>query len=769
MVDLQILYFKLFIITFLKMSFFIHEVPIPISYFVSSNGKSKNREKILIFLNEIWKIAIEKQQEDATLKKPLLKASAIKPSQKRKHMKEIPEHFQGSWITTAEFCNLRPQNMFHRQLDTGSLPVSEPERQNRHILFRKKFTMKGAVSTVIRISGDDYYKLYINGVRVGQGPAAGYPFHYFYNEIDISRFVHAGVNTLAVHSYYQGLINRVWVSGDRRHGVIFDLLADGELIACSDESVRCREHSGFVSAGITGYQTQFLECYDAAAPEVGFERPEFDDSGWECACIHRHADYRLFRQPSEQLTIEEIRPEKIEKCGASWRIDFGGIFVGSLRFRASGDRGLEVVMYFAQELEPDGSLRWKLRANCAYKESFLLSRAEWDVLNQFDYKSFRYAELQCPPGCRIDPESIVLEARHYPFVLRAVCNRNDEKSLAVWKLCVDSLRYGVQEVIQDCMEREKGYYLGDGCYSLLTFCLLTRDYTLMEKFFDDFLRTAFVNRGLMTCAACSFMQEIAEYPLIMFGLLLEYCHLSGNRDFVRERYAAFADILDFYRENYAEADGLLNRLDKWCVVEWPNNMRDNYDVDLTEGKVCDTKHNAINAYYIGAVKCLNKIARWLGLEPYADAAALQAAFVEAFYDRERKLFRDSVESGHISMPGNIYAAFYELFPDRAGVKNVIAMIREKRLSQSLLFVTFPLLAFLKKENEDELLRELLTDDQAWLNILAEGGTRTFEGWGRETKWNTSLFHLTLTFGAAFLTDWNISDILSFSEVPHEKH
>lgn len=65
----------------------------------------------------------------------------------------------------------------------------------------------------------------------------------------------------------------------------------------------------------------------------------------------------------------------------------------------------------------------------------------------------------------------------------------------------------------------------------------------MEKFFDDFLRTAFVNRGLMTCAACSFMQEIAEYPLIMFGLLLEYCHLSGNRDFVRERYAAFADIL----------------------------------------------------------------------------------------------------------------------------------------------------------------------------------------------------------------------------------
>lgn len=391
-----------------------------------------------------------------------------------------------------------------------------------------------------------------------------------------------------------------------------------------------------------------------------------------------------------------------------------------------------------------------------------------DNLDWFDFKSFRYAELILPEGCTVS--GIYMTARHYPFSL-AVTPRftEDPDILRIWKLCTDSVKYGVQEVIQDCMDREKGFYVGDGCYTALTQMILTGDDSMVRYLIDSSRETTRFLDTTVTCLCCSMMQEIAEYPLIMFGLLLEYCHLSGNRDFVRERYAAFADILDFYRENYAEADGLLNRLDKWCVVEWPNNMRDNYDVDLTEGKVCDTKHNAINAYYIGAVKCLNKIARWLGLEPYADVAALQAAFVEAFYDRERKLFRDSVESGHISMPGNIYAAFYELFPDRAGVKNVIAMIREKRLSQSLLFVTFPLLAFLKKENEDELLRELLTDDQAWLNILAEGGTRTFEGWGRETKWNTSLFHLTLTFGAAFLTDWNVSDILSFSDVPHEKH
>ena len=48
-----------------------------------------------------------------------------------------------------------------------------------------------------------------------------------------------------------------------------------------------------------------------------------------------------------------------------------------------------------------------------------------------------------------------------------------------------------------------------------------------------------------------------------------------------------------------------------------------------------------------------------------------------------------------------------------------------------------------------------------MKMLAEGATRTFEGWGRDMKWNTSLFHLTLTLAAAFLTDWKPEKVLDF--------
>ena len=45
---------------------------------------------------------------------------------------------------------------------------------------------------------------------------------------------------------------------------------------------------------------------------------------------------------------------------------------------------------------------------------------------------------------------------------------------------------------------------------------------------------------------------------------------------------------------------------------------------------------------------------------------------------------------------------------------------------------------------------MLASPEAWRRMIREGATRTFEGWGADTKWNTSLFHLTTAAGAIFL-------------------
>lgn len=664
------------------------------------------------------------------------------------------------WITHPAQKDWEPVNVFGRQLEPKHIEIL-PCDQNLHILFRKEFELQSFRKCILNISADDYYKLYINGEFVTQGPAAGYPTRYFYNELDVTGFLKTGKNIIAIHTFYQGLINRVWVSGDRRTGLWLELFADDKNVLNSDETFRCTYHTGYTACGIVGYDTQFLEHYNAAAPEVGFQSVDFDDSSWTMAAERKFVDYTLIKQPSKQLVFEDIKPVSVIRNDNRLKIDFDAINVGYLEFSATGPAGATIEMLFAQELNDDGSLRWELRANCKYKEYFTLSGRQ-DTLNEFDYKTYRYVELLLPPDVEVDLDSIVFKARHYPFELKAKCNTVDERGLAIWKLCSDSLKYGTQEMIMDCMEREKGYYLGDGSYTQWAHSLLCNDFTLLEKMFDDFLESRFINRGLVTCACCSLMQEIAEYPFMFIMTAWAYLAYTGRKEFIRERYDRFADILDYYHEAYADSDGLLHNLDKWCVIEWPQEYRDGYDVDISEGKVCIVKHNAVNAYYIGAIKSLNRIADYLGMPRYKDEALLVENFRKAFYVPSAKLFRDSVESDHISTMGNIYAAFYGLCPDAESEKTVVELIRQKRFNGSNLFATWPMMIFLKIRKEQELYDSLLFDEEAWLRTIREDGKRTFEGWGRDSKWNTSLFHLTMATGAIFLTDWDAEKILNFS-------
>lgn len=671
-------------------------------------------------------------------------------------MESKARRFKGKWITTREFADMEPVNVFHRQLEPFTTPKGLP--RNRHILFRRRFKLSEVRHTTLYISADDYYKLYINGKFVTMGPCPGYHFHYYYNKIDITDYLMPGDNVVAIHTYYQGLINRVWVSGDCRHGLILDIEGDSGVLIASDESFLCHTHTGYAACGISGYDTQFMEQYDSRAPESGFERIDFDDSAWEHACARAHVDYKLYRQPTRQLEFEWIAPKRIYSTGNTVRLDFGGMYVGYLAATATGPRGSAIELRCGQELRADGSVRSDMRCNCRYEERWLLSGGE-DELRQYDYKSFRYAELELPEGCKLRSGSVWLLARHYPFELRAAPSSGDPRLAPVWDLCVRTLKYGVQEVIQDCMDREKGQYLGDGCYTALAHMIATRDPAIARKLIDDSLRSAFVNAGLMTCSTCSFMQEIAEYPLMLPFTMLAYLRLTGDAAQIERWYAPTAAMLDFYRASYERADHLLYDLDKWCVVEWPDAYRDGYDFDLTEGRVCRGTHNVINAYYLGAIKAFNALSRLIGKPAYRDARALQDAYVEAFYDEKRALFKDSAASEHISVPGNMVAYMYGICPDERTDDSMLALIRERRLGSCMLFMTFPMLCGLKRTSNDALLNELLGDDGGWLRMLREGATTTFEGWGRDAKWNTSLFHLTLSYALVFMADWGLGDVL----------
>ncbi len=648
------------------------------------------------------------------------------------------------WITTKEFSLLSPINVFGKEHSFS--PERESTYFNKHILFRKKFTAQSFEKATLRICADDYYKLYINGKFICMGPSPSYPSHTYFNEVDLSDILCSGENTFAVHTWYMGLRNRVLVSGDDLHGLYLELYLDGKLFISSDESFKVAYHTGFSHCGEYGYKTGFLEVYDSNSCEVGFEEIDFDDSAWEYAVENKNlpASHKLYKK-AQLLDVYDIKPQEVKVFENRIFVDVGRELCGYITYTAKGNKGDTVIIRQGEELNDDKSVRFELRCNCRFEEKHILS-GKSDRLCQYDYKGFRYAEIILPEGCCIDPDSITVTVRHYPYNEKADLATDNKKLDGIFRLCADTVKYGVQEVCVDCPTREKGQYLGDAGFIGMSYAALCDDTSVLEKVLFDFAHSSFICNGLMAVSTSSFNQEIADYSL-MYPYFVYWCYCKNkNENFLREIFPAVEGVIRYFSEHVK--DGVLCDItEKWNLVDWPMNLRDGYDFELTnppKGGV----HNVIAAYYIGACEYYEKIRKILGMIPAVNIDGLKEAFVKKFYNSETALFVDAPGSSHSSLHSNVLPMLYDISVSDETKKRTIDMIRQKRLLSVNYFAFFVLLA-LEKEGEYELMRKLICDDGSWSNMIAEGATVCFEAWGKDQKWNTSLFHPWMSYPVIF--------------------
>lgn len=645
---------------------------------------------------------------------------------------------QPEFICHPDFAAVVPQNPFHKQFGEHAPMVQDPALQNRHILYRRKAVLPAFERAVLRVSADDYYKLYIGGRFVTMGPAPAYPQNYFYNEIDVTEYLAEGENTFALHTLYQGLVNRVWVSGEGRHMMYFDLYLDGVRVLVSDTDWLCADHTAYTVTGKVGYDTAFLERYDSCAPEVGFAQPDFDDSAWQHASVFAAADYMMQKQPTAQLNVYRAEPVSVTQIEGGVLLDFGREAVGYLALTVKGCAGDVVTVRCAEELDGQGRARYGMRCNCTYEEEWVLSGGK-DTLDQFDYKAFRYAEVLLPEGAELIDAAMTV--RHYPCVARAEYPTDHAALTRVLRLCADTVKYGTQEIFPDCPTREKGQYLGDVAISARAQATLTGDSAMIKKAILDFCATSCVCPGLLAVSTSAYMQEIADYSLQFPALICWVYAMDGDLDFVR-RVEPYATGLYQYFLRYANADGLLDGVrDKWNLVDWPANLRDGYDFELPSDGVPSGLHNVINAFWCGCLSAMDEMYAILGMQPTGMTERVKAAFVKTFYAPALGLYVDAPGSTHAAVHSNLLPLLFEIgTEDEALTARLCDCLVQKGLACMGVYMAYFALAALVGHGRYEDAVRLATHPACWLNMLSEGATTTFEAWGKEQKWNTSLFH-----------------------------
>ncbi len=640
------------------------------------------------------------------------------------------------WILDKDFLGLSPFRLSHKEKEELVIPEHPPELQNRHMLVRKRFVCANIRQAELLITADDYYKVWLNGHWIGQGPAPSTAEHYYYNSYDITALLREGENVLAVHVYYQGLINRVWNSGDLRMGMLARISADGNVLCETDASWLCSRAREYVGSATVGYKTQFAEDIDNRLKQTGWKNLDFDDSAWEPACVHPQPDYTFLMQPTLPLQVYPVSPCSVrELARGNYLLDFGQERTGSLLLRAGGKAGDTVELHFGEELAQEDEVRSVMRCNCVYQETWTLADGE-NELEQYDYKAFRYVQL-LTDAAEIDTASIRALVRHYPFDDTSCRMESADPMLnKVWAICKNAVKYGTQEGYLDCPSREKGQYLGDATVTALSHAYLTGELAMYQKCLTDFARSAAICPGLMATAPGSFMQEIADYSLQWPAQLMQYYDLSGDLHFLREMLATAQGILAYFAR-WARADGLLEDYnDKPIMVDWPSNLRDGYDSALMPDYQpgCNT---VLNAFYIGAVQAVARMEKQLGVAGDRGLPALQQAFVKAFYREKTGLFVDTAQSGHSSLHANALPLYFGLVP--GGNTAIVPFIQSKRLCCGVYFSYFVLKA-LCAAGEHAFVLQLLTGEDSWGNMVREGATTCFEAWGKEQKWNTSLCH-----------------------------
>lgn len=639
------------------------------------------------------------------------------------------------------FENAEIINIFHKEIENPPIPTHPEELKNMHVLFRKSFTLDEKENAILKISADDYYKLYINGTFVTQGPAPAYPWAYFYNEIDVTPYLKKGKNVIAVHTYYQGMQNHAWVSGDMRSMLWLSLDADGKTVLTSDTDWKCAIHSGYTACGKFGYDTAYAERYDSSSAERDFYLPDYDDSSWGCAAVFKNADHKLIKQPTDQITLYNIDPVIREKRNDRIFIDFGYECVGYLYATAKGNKGDTLTLLFGEELNPDGTVRYEMRCNCVYKEEWVLS-GETDTLMQYDYKAFRYCEIIAPDS--VEVIDVKMTVRHYPYEEKAIYPECSEDLKKVIKLCLDTTKYGTQEGFLDCPTREKGAYLGDISIAGRAQAVATGDTAFIKKAIMLFCDTKRLCKGLFSVSNSARMQEIADYSLQFAAQLLWVYKTDGDLEFLKQTEPFATGVYEYFL-SYADESGLVSGItEKWNLVDWPQNLRDGYDFPLTK-PIGPGLHNVINSFWYGSLTALDEIYAILGkprITGYVEK--VKTAFFDTFYHEDKLLFSDSPKSAkepHFAIHSNVLPLLFGMADGNEPLKNsIVSLIEQKSLASMGVYMAYFTLAALKLNGYTELCEKLATDERCWINMIKEGATTTFEAWGVDQKWNTSLFH-----------------------------
>ena len=176
--------------------------------------------------------------------------------------------------------------------------------------------------------------------------------------------------------------------------------------------------------------------------------------------------------------------------------------------------------------------------------------------------------------------------------------------------------------------------------------------------------------------------------------------------------------------------------------DWPHGEDDHYHL---------TDYNTVvNAFHYRALVLLQQMATLIGKEDEAEqlkeeCQTLRMVFNKLLFDEEKGVYRDGVDSEHISLHANLFPLALGLVEEK-NVPRVMEYIRSRGLVCSVYAAQFLMDAIYQSGDGDYGLKMLTKEDErSWYNMVRHNATITYEAWDGKFKNNQDWNH---AWGAA---------------------
>ncbi len=582
------------------------------------------------------------------------------------------------------------------------------QRKDSYVSFKDKFNFSGEKNVELKICAETNYVAYLNGKLVGYGQFAGYPNYKYVDTLSLNNECVNGENTLLITVWYEGLNSFTHIDDDA--GLIYNVVADGKVIALSDKNTLSGYDNGYVEGRkhILTYQVGYTSKMVADATTSYDKSQEVVKSR------------NFFSRPVKKLIEEDFLNAKEIK---PFNYDLGKETAGYLSVEFECEQDCTVTVAYGEHMN-GGKVKRIIpggykNAGRDFSLEFVCKKGINSFTQYFVRLAGRYLEVTCDKQVKVN--KIGLIPVNYPVEIKDFSI--DGLDGQIYKTCIDTLRLCMHEHYEDCPWREQALYSLDSRNQMLMGYYTFKDTSYQRA------NLVFISKGKREDGFLEITYPAVDTPAIpLFSLAFiiavgEYIDYTGDYTILDEVFETIQKIMVTFASRIDE-DGVVSNFPEpfWNFYEWAEASSN--DQELIDGCIRVNRHDLIlNCAYVYTYKHYKKMLNHLGLKDNIDLERIKSSILNKFYDKDKNLFfLSDVGERKYSQLGNSFSVLVGL-----GNKEIVNKIaNDKTLIEATLSMkgfVYDALLYYGKEYAKDIIDEIRKN---YGYMLSQGATSFWE-------------------------------------------